>query len=135
MPSISANTRLRSYSLFVLWGLLYGLVAFVVYAWLLRFTWGGVSQFFTFVAAGGITSAVVFALLIRRPMWLRAIGFLIVGLIYPFFLFILGAMLDQNLRIPDPLTVVFEIVWTAFLVPFIILTAIIYIIRHTSTKS
>ncbi len=132
------STASRRYLWFILWGLVDGAVIYFVISETGGASYrGNIRILIPLVLCGGIISAVVFGLLLRFPRGLRAAGFLVVGAITPWLGIIGTSMLycgcfDMYL---SPLTAFAVLLWTAFSLPFSILSAAIYFFIRFLSRS
>lgn len=117
----------RAYIGFILWGIAQGFLSYLILAFLAPVWWGNGEALFGILVVSGATSAIVFALLLTKPRWIKLCGFFIVGLLLPWFVAIgSDSLYYGRFYVADPLTLIFVCVWSILLLPALIASAVIY---------
>lgn len=132
---IDSSTHKR-YAASIAWGLGQGLVTYLVLIVLATDTYRRVDNALICILGAGLTSAVVFGLLLKGPVWFQPVGFLVVGALTPYIVMMVWGLLSQHTFVQlDPLATVFTLLWTACSLPFAILTAIVYLTVYLLSRN
>ncbi len=123
-----SSVRVR-YLIFLIDGLAQGALAFLMLLLLIgRHPTADLRLLIICLLSGVTLSAVVFGLMLKTPHWFQSVGFLIVGALIPYLALVTSTSLTyQRLNLlPEPLALMIVFLWTAFVLPFAGLAAVIY---------
>lgn len=125
------NPLRTRYLKFIMSGLLQGVISYFVLGWIAHDVLGDINVFLANILSGVIISALVFGVLLRTPRWLQSLGFIVVGIMLPVAQFEADLIVRfGTLAVPDGLTTLMLVVWTAALLPFSIIIGVIYFLRQ-----